>query len=113
MNVLVNVLGCQWGVYLKTWTWRTAWEVREKGELGRKGFHAEGTVKGFEEGFVAGVFVGIFQMELVEVLVVFVEIVLGAAVAFGDTYSVSFSVGVLGWMQSFFLLWFPHCLSTS
>ena len=33
-------------------------------------------------------------------------------VTFDDTWSVSFSLGVLGLVQSF-LLWFSHCLSAS
>ena len=52
-------LGCRWGVYLMIWTWRTAKKVRERRELGRREFHAEGAVGGFEERFVGGVFVGI------------------------------------------------------
>ena len=32
---LVDDLGCRWGVYLMIWTWRTAWDVIERGELGR------------------------------------------------------------------------------
>ena len=52
--------------------------MRERRELGRREFHVEGTVGGFEEGFVEGVFVGIFQMGVIGVPVV--EIVSGAAV---------------------------------
>ena len=58
-NALENYLDSWWRVCSKMLIWRTAWEVRKRGELGRREFHAEGTVGVFEEGFVRVVFVGI------------------------------------------------------
>ena len=101
---LVDDLGCQWGVLLMIRTWRIA-RVWERGESwGQGNFMMRGLLGGFEEGFVGGVFVVIFQMGVVEVPVVDVEIVPGGCcgVSFGDDWWVSFSVGVLGWVQSFF-----------
>ena len=54
--------------------------MRERGELGRREFHTEEAIGEFEEGFVGSIFVGIFLMGVVEVPVVFLEIVLGTAV---------------------------------
>ena len=58
---LVDDLGCRWGVYLIFWTWRIAWEVRKRGELGRREFHAEGAVGDLARGLL-GVFLrGFFR----------------------------------------------------
>ena len=85
LNVdLVDDLYCQWGFYLMIWTWR--WE-RER-RVGEMEFHAEGTVGGFEDGFVGGVFEGIFQMGVVEVT---------DCCEYCAEYS-------LGWMQTFLAL---------
>ena len=54
--------------------WRTAWEVRERGQLGNFMLRE---LLGFEEGFVRGVFVGIFRMGVIKVPLL--EIVLGDA----------------------------------
>ena len=70
----VNVLA---RVNLKIWIRRIAWEVKKRGELGRREFHDEELVR---ERIVEGVLVGIFLMGIVEVSVVEVGIVLGAIV---------------------------------
>ena len=44
MDDIVDDLGCRCGYYLMIWNWRTAWEVRERGELGEEGI-SDGVVE--------------------------------------------------------------------
>ena len=99
---LVDELGCWWGVYLMIWT---AWEVRKSGELGRREFHAAVAVGGLKM-YLLGVFRGDFSDGSGWGVGCCRGDCVGGCcgVTFGDDWWASFSVGVLGWVQSFIAL---------
>ena len=102
------VLDCLPGVYLGIWIRRTACEVKERGELGRRGSQAVGIVAvGFIE---VGSFGGDFFTGMVEVTVIVVAIVLEAIVVslwWGAGMNFFFCWGIRLFTKSF---GFPHYL---